>query len=54
MGKYIVIIKPTAEKDLKKHKKSGNKSVKRKIIKILKELETQPYEGIGNPERLRF
>jgi len=53
MGKYKVIIKPTAKRDIAKHKKSGNKSVKRKIIKILDELQEHPYSGTGKPEALK-
>ena len=32
MGKYQVIIKATAEKDLSKHKKSGDKALIKKNI----------------------
>jgi toxin YoeB len=50
MGKFIVEIKPTAKKDLAKHKKSGNKAANAKIIKMLDELLTHPYTGTGQPE----
>ena len=42
MGKYRVIIKPTAEKDLSKHKKAGSISSIKKILKILAELQEHP------------
>ena len=54
MGKYQIIIKATAEKDLSKHKKSGDLASIKKIIKILNELKDQPYTGSGNPEPLKF
>jgi len=38
MGKYIVEFTPAARKDLQKHYQSGNKSVIKKIEKILPEL----------------
>jgi toxin YoeB len=54
MGKYQVIIKATAEKDLSKHKKSGDLASIKKIIKILNELIEHPYTCSGNPEPLKF
>ena len=42
MGKYQVIIKPTAEKDLSNNKKSGDVSSIKKILKILDELRDHP------------
>ncbi|CAM2910876.1 toxin YoeB [Flavobacterium succinicans] len=54
MGKYQVIIKATAEKDLSNHKKSGDLASIKKIIKILNELKDHPYTGSGNPEPLKF
>ncbi|MGL5111765.1 MAG: Txe/YoeB family addiction module toxin [Flavobacterium sp.] len=54
MGKYQVIIKATAEKDLSKHKKSGDLASIKKIIKILNELKDHPYTGSGKPEPLKF
>lgn len=54
MGKYKVEIQPTAEKDLSKHKKSGNKATQLKIIKILDELKEHPYSGTGKPELLKY
>ncbi|SHF92684.1 toxin YoeB [Flavobacterium micromati] len=54
MGKYKVIIKPTAEKDLLNHKKSGAISSIKKILKILNELQEHPQYGTGNPEELKY
>ncbi len=54
MGKFRVEIKIEAQKDLKKHFKSGDKSTIKKIEIILKELEIDPYSGTGKPEQLKF
>jgi toxin YoeB len=54
MGKYQVIIKPTAEKDLLAHKKSGDPASIKKILKILNELTEHPFTGVGNPEALKY
>ena len=54
MGKYKVIIKPTAEKDLLKHKKSGEISSIKKILKILNQLQEHPHYCTGNPEELKY
>jgi len=53
MGQFVVIILPSAQKDLAKHKKSGNKSANAKIIKMLDELLIHPYSGTGQPEQLK-
>ena len=53
MGKYKVIIQPTAELDLSKHKKAGNVATIKKIIQILKELQEHPFLGSGKPEALK-
>ncbi len=53
MGSYRVIIKKTAEKDLVKHKKSGNLKSKVKISRIIEELKIHPYHGTGKPEQLK-
>lgn len=53
MGKFIVIIKPSAKKDLKKLKDSRVKATEKKVIKMLEELTEHPYSGIGKPEALK-
>jgi len=50
MGKYIVELTPLAKKELKSHKKSGDKASIKKLENILKEPSTTPYEGTGKPE----
>jgi toxin YoeB len=54
MAKYIVQISKSAQKDLVKIYKSGNKSDIERLSRIIEELSETPYTGIGNPEKLRF
>ena len=54
MGKYFVDFDSIARKDLQAHYKSGNKTTIKKIEKILFELSETPFEGIGNPEPLKY
>lgn len=54
MGKFRVEIKMEAQKDLKKHFKSGNKPTIKKIETILCELEIHPYTGEGQIEELKY
>ena len=54
MGKYTLEISSKARKELQLHYKSGNKSDIRKIEQIFLELSNTPYEGIGNPEPLKY
>ena len=53
MGKFIVIIEPSAEVEIKIHIKSGNKEIIKNLEKIIIELSETPYSGIGNPEELK-
>jgi len=53
MGKFRIKIKESAEKDLKKHYKSGNKKTIKRIDRILIELANHPTKGIGKPEKLK-
>lgn len=54
MGKFRLKIEPKASLDIAKHKKSGNQANIKRIAKILLELSETPYEGIGNPEALKY
>jgi toxin YoeB len=54
MGKFRVEIKIEAQKDLKRHFKSGDKATIKRIEVILKELEIHPYIGTGQPEQLKY
>jgi toxin YoeB len=53
MGKFIVVLTEKAKIDIVNHKKSGNKSVERKIKTFLEELKVHPYTGTGQPEALK-
>jgi toxin YoeB len=44
---------PEALENLKYWKKSGNKSVQKKIQQLLDSIQESPYEGIGKPEALK-
>lgn len=54
MGKYTVELSSKARKELQLHYKSGHNSDIRKIEQIFLELSDTPYEGIGNPEPLKY
>ncbi len=54
MGKYFVDFEPKSKEEIKAHLKSGNKANIKKLEKILVELEQTPFEGIGNPEPLKY
>jgi toxin YoeB len=54
MGKYFVEFDTTVQKDLRAIHKSGNKSLIKKLEKILIELTNHPYEGEGHPEELKY
>jgi len=54
MGKFRVEIKTVAQKDLKRHFKSGDKATIKKIEIILKELEIDTYSVTGQPEQLKY
>lgn len=53
MGKYLIDLTDLAKEQLQKHKKSGNKANLIKISKIFNDLENTPFEGVGNPEKLK-
>ena len=54
MAKYYLEFSTQAEADLKALKKSGTPAERKKIEKILCELETHPRTGTGNPEMLKY
>ncbi len=51
--KYKLSITLEADKDIQKHKKSGNKALIKKLAKILEELQEHPETGTGKPEKLK-
>ncbi len=50
---YVLEFSDIALADIKKHKKSGDKAVLKKIEKLLNELMMHPTEGTGQPEQLK-
>jgi len=51
---YKIEILPQADKDIRTYKKAGNKAALKKIRDIIKELETHPTTGTGQPEQLKY
>lgn len=51
--RYTLEISEVALSDIEKHKKSGDKSVLKKIEKLLNELMEHPTTGTGQPEQLK-
>ncbi len=43
-----------ARLDIEAHKKAGNKTVLKKLLKLLSELSEHPFTGTGKPEALRY
>jgi toxin YoeB len=54
MGKFIIELTDTAKEHLRLHKKSGNKAAIKKIDAIFLDLENHPFEGVGQPEPLKY
>ncbi|PWA09644.1 Txe/YoeB family addiction module toxin [Flavobacterium laiguense] len=54
MGKFRIEIKEIAEKHIIQHYKSDDKKSIKNIERILLELSETPFEGIGNPEPLKY
>lgn len=52
--RYILELTKTAQDDINKHKKFGNKRTLKKIEKILNELIEHPRTGAGQPKQLKF
>ena len=44
----------TADEDVARWKKSGQKTVMNRISKLLADMQEHPVTGIGKPEALRF
>ena len=49
-----IVFSPAAREDLSCWVKSGNKVVLQKISKLIEAINQTPYEGIGNPEPLKY
>lgn len=54
MGKFIIELTDTAKEHLRIHKKAGNKATIKKINSILVDLSNHPFEGVGQPEPLKY
>jgi toxin YoeB len=50
---YVLELSETALEDIEKHKKAGDKSVLKKIERLLNELMEHPTTGTGQPEKLK-
>ena len=50
---YYLDFTDQAKEDIEFHKKSGNKSVKKKLLVLLEELRIHPFTGTGKPEPLK-
>jgi toxin YoeB len=48
-----VVFSEKAKNDLDFWSKSGNKTILKKISKLIKAIQENPYEGIGKPEQLK-
>ena len=48
-----VIYTPRAYQDLAYWKKSGNKTIQKKITTLINAIQENPFEGIGKPEPLK-
>ena len=53
MGKFRIKIENSAQEDVFKIYRSGDKSCIKKLQKIMIELSDHPTTGIGNPELLK-
>lgn len=49
-----VVFLPDAEKDLMIWKKSGQKKDLKRITELIKAIISDPYDGIGKPEPLKY
>lgn len=49
-----IIYSEKAQRDIEFWKKSGNKSVMKKITALIEDIIDHPYEGLGKPEALKY
>jgi len=49
-----IIYSEKAQKDILFWKKSGNKSIMKKITNLIEDILLHPYEGLGKPEQLKY
>ncbi len=53
MGKYLIKISKSAEKELSQLKRSGKKADIEKVTNFFKEISEEPRSGTGKPEQLK-
>lgn len=51
---YTILISEDALKDIKKHKKAGDKNTLKKLNILIDELREHPTFGTGKPEQLKY
>ena len=51
---YYLHFSNQAKNDIDFHKKSGNKTILKKILVLLHELSEHPFERTGRPEALKY
>jgi toxin YoeB len=49
-----VVFAPKAIEHLNYWKKSGNKTIQKKIAQLIIAIQENPFEGIGKPEALKY
>lgn len=49
-----IIFLPKAKDHLSLLQKSGNTTILKKITQLLRDIQTNPYSGIGKPEPLKY
>jgi toxin YoeB len=52
--KFKIRLSKSAQEDIQRHRKSGNKKVLKKIGVLLEELQKHPRIGTGQPEVLQY
>ena len=52
--KYRIVLTEQAKEDYLFWKASGNKSILNKIVRLLEDMSSHPYIGIGKPEALKY
>lgn len=53
MGKYLIKISKSAEKELSQLKRSGKRADIEKVSNFFKEISEEPRAGTGKPEQLK-
>lgn len=49
-----IVLLPEAKEDLDFWVKTSNKTILKKISRLVEAITLNPYEGIGNPEPLKY